>query len=160
MKILNESADLKRLNEMFVDVRDSLPTEIENSIYYPKLKHLLFGEINEFCKEKLELKKDLNNFRDLVGEYIEEEQIREYLDGLKTKYNMQVNNIGLDYHIEVTRIDFGVPVFVIIKRDFVYLKKFVFRFKKNINSGLGDLSTAGMLRNNVIDKISKNKEDK
>ena len=46
MKILEESADLQRLHEMFVDVRESLPTEVENSIYYPKLKHLLFSEIN------------------------------------------------------------------------------------------------------------------
>lgn len=158
MKIFNESADLKRLNEMFVDVRESLPTEVENSIYYPKLKHLLFGEINEFCKEKTELKKELNAFRDMVGEYMEENQIRDYLDNLKNKYNMQVNNIGLDYHIEVTRIDFGVPVFVIIKRDFIYMKKFVFRFKKNLTSGLEGLTTAGTLRTNVIDKIKKDKE--
>ena len=159
MIVLNESADLQRLNEMFVDVKESLPTEVENSIYYPKLRHLLFPEINEFCKEKTELKKDLNLFRELVGEIMEESEIRSYLDGLKTKYNMQVNNIGLDYHIEVTRIDFGVCVFVVIKRDFVYLKKFVFRFKKDISTGLEGLTNAGALKRDIADKISeKNKK--
>ena len=75
-----------------------------------------------------------------------EKQIREYLDGLKEKYNGMVNNVGIDYHIEVTRLDFGVPVFVLIKRDSIYLKKFVFRFKKDISTGLGDLTNAGMLK--------------
>jgi hypothetical protein len=155
MKILEESADLQRLHEMFVDVRESLPTEVENSIYYPKLKHLLFSEINDFCKEKIELKKDLHGFRELVGTVLEESDIRNYLEKLKTKYNMQVNNIGLDYHIEVTRIDFGVPVFVIIKRDFIYMKKFVFRFKKNIATGLEGLTTVGTFKNSIVDAITK-----
>lgn len=160
MIILNESADLQRLNELFVDVRNSLPTEVENSIYYPKLKHLLFSEINDFCKEKLELKKDLHGFRELVGTTLEESDIRKYLENLKNKYNMQVNNIGLDYHIEVTRIDFGVPVFVIIKRDFIYMKKFVFRFKKNISTGLEGLTSAGTFKHNIVDAISKSDENK
>ena len=81
------------------------------------------------------------------------------LEKLKTKYNMQVNNIGLDYHIEVTRIDFGVPVFVIIKRDFIYMKKFVFRFKKNIATGLEGLTTVGTFKNSIVDAITK-QEDK
>lgn len=155
MIVLNESPNLQRLNEMFIDVRESLPTEVENSIYYPKLRHLLFSEINEYCKEKTELKKDLNIFRELVGEYVNETQIREYLDGLKTKYNMQVNNIGLDYHIEVTRIDYGVAVFVIIKRDFVYMKKFVFRFKKDISTGLEGLTNAGAFKNKIVEKVTE-----
>ena len=51
--IVDENPLMQHLNEMFVDVKDSLPTDIENSIYYPKIKHLLFTEIIEFCKEKL-----------------------------------------------------------------------------------------------------------
>ena len=86
-----------------------------------------------------------------------EKQIREYLDGLKLKYNGMVNNVGIDYHIEVTRLDFGVPVFVLIKRDSIYLKKFVFRFKKDISTGLGDLTNAGMLK---VALSKRDEEDK
>ena len=146
VKVLDESQDIQSLNEMYTDVSQALPTNIENSIYYPKIKHLLFSEINSFCKEKIELKNDLNGLRNMVGEVMTEKQIREYLDGLKLKYNGMVNNVGIDYHIEVTRLDFGVPVFVLIKRDSIYLKKFVFRFKKDISTGLGDLTNAGMLK--------------
>lgn len=155
IKVLDESQQLQRLNEMYTDVSQALPTNVENSIYYPKIKHLLFSEINGFCKEKIELKNDLNDFRRLVGEVMTEKQIREYLDGLKSKYNGMVNNVGIDYHIEVTRLDFGVPVFVLIKRDSIYLKKFVFRFKKDLSTGLGDLTNAGMLKI----AFDKDKED-
>lgn len=158
--IIDENPLMQHLNEMFVDVKDSLPTDIENSIYYPKIKHLLFTEIIEFCKEKVELKDDLMVLRNMVGEKVSEQQIRNYLDGLKKKYNNLINNIGLEYSIEVTRVDYGVPVFVIIKRDFIYAKKFVFRFKKDISVGLGDLTTAGVLKTNITNKISENNKKK
>ena len=96
----------------------------------------------------------------MVGEKVSEQQIRNYLDGLKKKYNNLINNIGLEYSIEVTRVDYGVPVFVIIKRDFIYAKKFVFRFKKDISIGLGDLTTAGVLKTNITNKISENNKKK
>ena len=74
---------------------------------------------------------------------------------------MEINNIGLDYHLEVTRIDFGCSVFVVIKRDFIYMKKFVFRFKKDLTTGLEGLTTAGTFKNTVVNKVSEqNKKEK
>lgn len=158
--VFNENNNLQTLQEMFVEVQKSLPTNVENSIYYPKIKHLLFGEILEFCKEKVELKNDLMLLRDKVGEAMSEEQIRVMLNGLKSKYNGIYNNIGIDYHLETTRVDFAVPVFCIIKRDFIYMKKFVFRFKKkDITSGLGDLSNSGVLKTNISNKLTQSKGD-
>ena len=79
-----------------------------------------------------------------VGEQLSESFIREYLDDLKEKYNTVDNNVGLEYHIEQTRIDYGVAVFVIIKRDTVYCKKFVFRFRKaSPTLGVSGLSNTG-----------------
>jgi len=145
MIILEESKELKQLNEMFVKVENSLPEKIENSIYYPKLKQLLMPEIVRFTREKIELRDDLNFFRMNIGENLSDTEIREYLDSLKEKYNLTDNDIGLDYHIEVTRFDYGVPVFVVIKRDKIYMKKFVFRFKKSdISGGLQTVSQAGI----------------
>jgi hypothetical protein len=145
MIILEDSKDLQLLNEMFVRVENSLPEKIENSIYYPKLKQLLFPEIVRFTREKIELRDDLNFFRMNIGENLSDIEIKEYLDGLKEKYNTIDNDIGIDYHIEVTRFDYGVPVFVIIKRDKIYMKKFVFRFRKsNISGGLATVSQAGI----------------
>ena len=43
VKVLDESQDIQSLNEMYTDVSQALPTNIENSIYYPKIKHLLFN---------------------------------------------------------------------------------------------------------------------
>ena len=147
MKILNEnnSPQMQTLNEMFVKVQTSLPTEVEQSIYYAKLKQLLHGEIMQFCKEQLELKQDLNMFRMNVGNALSEEEIREYLDSLKSKYNAHYDNVGIDYHIEVTRYDYGVPVFCVIKRNEIFMKKFVFRFKKSDQTkGINGLSNAGV----------------
>jgi hypothetical protein len=146
MIILEESKEIKELNEMFVKVEKSLPEKIENSIYYPKLKQLLHLEIARFTKEKLELKADLNFLRMNVGEQLSDTEIKEYLDSLKLKYNSENNDIGIDYHVEVTRFDYGVAVFVVIKRDIIYMKKFVFRFRKSegISAGLQDVSQAGI----------------
>ena len=147
MEVLNENPQIIQLNEMVLKVRDSLPRDIENSIYYPKLKNLLHSEIFNFCKEQLELKADLNFFRMSVGQVMSEQEIRDYLDGLKLKYNgIEDNNVCLDYHIEITRIDYGVPVFVVIKRgNSILMKKFVFRFRKTkLDQGLLGLSNAGI----------------
>ena len=57
MYLVEESAELKDLNELFVKVLPSMPMRVTNSIYYNKLKYLLFQEIVTFCKEKLDLKK-------------------------------------------------------------------------------------------------------
>lgn len=105
----------------------------------------MFNEIQEFTKEKIELKRDLHNIRLTIGQEMNEEDIRRYLDTLKDTYNNKNSDIGIEYHIETTRIDYGVPVFVMIKRDHIYIKKLVFRFKKKDNSkGIGGLSPAGI----------------
>ena len=146
MIIYEESKELQTLNEMFVRVEGGLPSKVENSIYYAKLKNLLHKEIVGFTKEKIELRDDLTYLRLSVGEQLTESDIREALDALKNKYNMDDNSIGLDYHIEVTRIDYGVALFVVIKRDQIYLKKFVFRYRKaNISSGIEGLTQAGVI---------------
>lgn len=136
MNILNESQDIKKVNEMFVDVQPSLSSDITNSIFYNKLKYFMFKEIVDFCKEKIELKNDLLELRVLIGEFLTEQDIRNKLDLLKERYNNTVQNIGIEYHLESTRIDYGVAVFCIIKRDDIYAKKFVFRFRKSPQIGL------------------------
>jgi len=149
MQISEENKQIAQLNEMFVNVAPHIDKRIEQSIYYPKLKNILHSEIFGFCKEQTELKEDLNLLRMNVGQTLSEKEIREYLDGLKEKYNSVDNNIGLDYHIEQTRIDYGVAVFVIIKRADIMFKKFVFRFKKNnITQGLEGLSVGNVPINN------------
>ena len=155
MKILNENPQIVQINEMFVNVQSGLSTEIENSIYYGRLKTLLHSEIVGFCKEQLELKQDLNMLRMMVGEDMNENEIREYLDTLKEKYNNTDNNIGIDYHVEVTKIDYGVPVFVVIKRGDILMKKFVFRFrKKKIADGLSNLTISGL----PLDALKKGRD--
>jgi len=159
MIVLEENSQLTQINEMFVNVQDSLPTEIENSVYYAKLKAALHPEIIKFCKEQLELKSDLNFLRMSVGETISESEIRDYLNTLKNKYNSENNNVGIDYHIEATRIDFGVSVFCVIKRDEIYMKKFVFRFRKpSISDGIGNLSNAQLIKESLKTKEEKRKE--
>ena len=144
--ILNENNEIRVLNEMIVNVKEHLPSTIENSVYYPKLRQLLFMEIAHFCKEKVELKQDLFVLKDMVGQQLDEGTIRNYLDKLKEKYNSIDNDIGIDYHIESTRIDFGVPVFVIIKRNQINMKKFVFRFRRDtgIGGSIEGLSSIGI----------------
>ena len=155
MIILNEDPQIASLNEMFMTAQESLPKNIESSIYYPKLKTLLHPEILSFCKEQIELKADLNFLRMEVGNTLSESEIREYLDSLKLKYNdKDDSNICLDYHIEVTRVDYGVPVFVVIKRgNNIIMKKFCFRFrKKSVSDSLSGLTISGIpldtLKNN------------
>lgn len=161
MIIIDESEQVKTINEMLVSVSNALPSSIENSIYYSKLKSALYGEIYDFCKEKVELKKDLNFLRLNVGLSLTEQEIREYLDELKDKYNHSIEDIGIEYHIETTRVDFGVAVFVIIKRNEVYVKKLVFRFKKEkFSGGIDNLSNSGIIteedRKQVYNKMFGN----
>jgi hypothetical protein len=159
MIVLDESREIKQLNEMFVKVENSLPEKIENSVYYPKLKQLLMPEIMRFTKERLELRNDLNFFRMNIGESLSDVEIREYLDSLKAKYNLEDNNIGIDYHIEATRFDYGVPVFVVIKRDIIYMKKFVFRFRKgNYTAGLSNVSIGGVPTVPINESFDKRKD--
>jgi hypothetical protein len=150
MFIEEQSKEIKQLNEMFVHVGDSLPSKIENSIFYPKLKVLLHQEILRFFMRSSEtahreLKDDLNLLRLNVGEKLSETEIREYLDSLKEKYNSVDNNLGLDYHIEVTRFDYGVAIWVVIKRADIHMKKFIFRFRKTTATmGLNDVNIGGI----------------
>lgn len=135
---------LESLNEIFIQNHSTLDPEVTNSIYYAKLKHLLHQEIISFCKEQTELKADLNFFRMSVGETINDREIAAYLDSLKEKYS-NVENVGLEYHIEATRIDYGVVVFCMIKRRDLHVKKFVFRFRKTSSTdSLFDISTGGI----------------
>ena len=159
--ILHEEAkEIRQLNEMFIKVEDSLPTKIENSIFYPKLKVLLHQEILGFFMKSSEadhkdLKDDLNMLRMNVGEQLSEEEIREYLDNLKTTYNSKDNNVALDYHIEVTRFDYGVPVWVTIKRGSIHMKKFVFRFRKSTQSTMNVIG--GSFNLTETDEARKNR---
>ncbi len=163
MEIINEdlSPELKKMNEMFVSVQNSLSPRVTNSVYYNRLKYLMFGEIVKFCKEKIELRNDLLNIRSYIGEFMSEADINRYFTDLKMKYNGSVHNVGLEYHIETTRIDYGVCVFVIIKRDNIYVKKFIYRFRKDPQIGIesGNLSPIGNLlpekENQVKDDVAK-----
>jgi hypothetical protein len=150
-----ESPNITSLNEMLFRVHDSLPTKIENSIFYPKLKHLLHGEIIRFCREYTDLRQDLNILRMNVGQALPEAEVREYLNSLKTKYNGEIDDIGIDYHIEFTKIDYSAAVFVIIKRGIVQMKKFVFRFRKSaVQQSMDNISIAGI----PIEKEDSRKE--
>lgn len=145
MVFLESDDAINKLDEMFVNVLPNLPDNVENSIYYAKLKQALFNEIVLFCKEKTELKQDLNILRMNVGESLTEEFIRDYIEGLQAKYNTEDNNVGLEYHLEATKYDFSCVIFAIIKRDVIYCKKFVFRFRKAVTAGIAGLSNSGIL---------------
>ena len=86
MKVSEENSQLTQLNEMFVNVLPSLPEDVENSIYYPKLKVALHPEIHNFCREKVELQQDLNILRMSIGEQLTEKEIREYLKLSSKRY--------------------------------------------------------------------------
>ena len=145
MKIITEevSPELQQMNEKFFKTYKELSPRITNSVYYVKLKYLLFNEIIKYCKEKIELRNDLLNIQSYVGDFMSEEDIRSIFNDLKNKYNEQDtdNNICIEYHVESTHIDYGVCLFTIIKRgETMYVKKFIFRFRKG-SAGTGlDLS--------------------
>ena len=141
---LDESEELKTLNETIIRTSDSLDPIIANSIYYPRIKQLMFKEIIDFCKEKTELKNDLLQMQKLIGAKLSEAEIREYLDNLKLKYGM-TSDLGIEYHIESTRVDYGVCVFAIIKRNDIWTKKLVFRFRKASTDTIFGLSNGGVM---------------
>lgn len=143
MNVISESDEIKKINEMLVDVVPSLDEKITNSIYYNKLKHATFNEIITFCREKIELKSDLLYIRTFIGEFLTTDEIHDVFDELKKKHNGE-ENIGIEYHIETTRIDYSVCLFVIIKRNDIMAKKFIFRFRKAPSAGLSGLTNANM----------------
>jgi hypothetical protein len=126
---IETSKELEILHEMFIRVEDPLPADLENSIFYSRIKNTMTRELLSFMREQTELKADLLRFKDKIGDVMSESQIRKELETMM-KYNEQDNNVGVIFHIESTRLDYGVPVIVMIKRDVLHVKKFVFRFKK------------------------------
>lgn len=130
MKVnIEESRELEALHEMFIKVEDPLPADLENSIFYSRIKSTMTRELLSFMREQTELKADLMRLKDKIGDVMSERDIRKELETMM-KYNEEDNNVGVIYHIESTRVDYGVPVIVMIKRDTLHVKKFVFRFKK------------------------------
>lgn len=153
MNIESDSNELRMLDEFSVELSDSnISDNIERSIFYPRLKQLLFKEINLFCREHISLKADLQFIRMQVGTPMSEQDVRALFEELIRKYNTTANdNVGVMYHVEKTRFDYGVPVFVIIKRDEIQAKKFVFRFKRK------ELSDPGIsFRNETHDAPQEN----
>jgi hypothetical protein len=146
MKIsIDNISDSNTINEMFIRVEESLPTNVENSMLYSRLKQLLKKEMFSFMKEQIELRDDLNKIIPMIGDAVPEYKIREMFDALVAKYNSKDNNNAIAYHIEATRVDYGVPVFVIIFRGQVLVKKFVFRFRKEkLGKGLDSVSSSGV----------------
>lgn len=141
------SNEIKEINETIMNVHKSLDPRITNNIYYTRLKYLMFNEIVKFCRERIDLREDLLALRTTIGEFMTEDQIRETFDNLKQKYNSgDIENIGIEYHMESTRLDYGVVLFCALKRgDIFNLKKFVFRFRKgNLSSGVPGLDAIGM----------------
>jgi hypothetical protein len=133
---------------MCVHVRPNLSKEIENSVFYPKQRDSLKRELFSFMKEQIPLRDDLMFLRNKVGDPIKESEIRDYMERLSRKYNDNDNNTGLSYHIEATRIDYGLSVHVVIFRGQIHVKKFVFRFRKTeTKSGLDNLSSSGIIEN-------------
>ena len=96
MKVLKNN----ELIEMLVKVAPSLPENVENTIYYTKLKTALQPEILLFTKEQIELREDLNILRMNIGEDISEEFLKDYMESLKEKYNLKQENVGVEYHLE------------------------------------------------------------
>jgi hypothetical protein len=130
MKVnIETSKELETLHEMFIKVEDPLPADLENSIFYSRIKNTMTRELLGFMREQTELKADLLRLKDKIGDVMSESQIRKELEKMM-KYNEQNNNVGVIFHIESTRLDYGVPVIVMIKREVLHVKKFVFRFKK------------------------------
>ena len=118
--------------------------------------------IKEYEEEIEELKNEiyaLKNFKnEKIGYEKEIEELKKSNNALKEKYNNNVQNIGLDYHLEATRIDYGVAVFCIIKRDDIYAKKFIFRFRKNPQIGL-DLSRLSSVGNPLPELSDEEKKE-
>jgi len=127
---LDESKKQETLHEMFIKVESAHASTLENSIFYSRIKNTMMHDLMSFMREQIDLRDDLMKLRSKIGDAMSERDIRRELDKLMKKYNEADNNVGLIYHIESTRVDYGVPVMVMIKRNIIYVKKFVFRFKK------------------------------
>lgn len=154
MYIESDSNEIKMLDEFVVELSDSnISDNVERSIFYPKLKQLMFKEINLFCREQIALKNDLQFVRMQIGMPMGEQEVRELFETLMKKYNTSNNdNVGLIYHLETTRFDYGVSLFVIIKRDEIYAKKFVFRFRRKemANPGISFKNETAIPKENVL----------
>mgnify|MGYP000870283211 CR=1 FL=1 len=137
--IHEDGSELQSLNEFVIDITNmTVPDGIQRSIFYPKLKTLLFREINSFCREHTTLKADLHFLRMQIGSVMSEQEIKKQFDDLIKRYNTNANdNIGLLYHYEATKFDYGVVLTVIIKRSEIEAKNFVFRFLKKDVSDIG-----------------------
>lgn len=136
-------AEIDQMTEAVVRVVPSVSENILNTSFYPRIRVLEIPEIMRFCQEQISLKNDLLDLTTYIGEYMTEAQIREIFDTLKEKYN-QEKIIGMEYHVESTRIDFGVVLFVVIKRTDIFVKKFIFRFRKALDTNLVGLSSIGV----------------
>lgn len=144
MIIEEESKELKDLNETFIKVLPSAPESVLNSAFYPRIRILEIPEIMQYCREHTDLKNDLLAIATFIGEFLTEDQIRDIFDGLKNKYNTNDSLVGLEYHMEATRVDFGIVLFVAIKRNNFYIKKFIFRFRKALDVSMSGLSNIGV----------------
>lgn len=113
---------------MRVEIIRNVSTKTTASINYLNLRHKNFREIISFCRERITLKDDLVEMNTKVGTPVSLVDINEMAEYYKRKHT--VEDIGLEYHVEVTRWDFSLIVFVIIKRDFIKAQKFVFRYRK------------------------------
>lgn len=125
---------------MKVVVYETVPEEISNSLNYTRIKHELHSHINNFCREKVDLKNKLHVLRLAVGRRYDPEDVKNTLEQFKEEFNEKDNNIGLDYNIVVTKFDFVVTVHVVIKRTDIEMKKFVFRYRKKSTTENEDLS--------------------
>ena len=133
---------------MFVHVKPNLSKELENSIQYPRQRDSLKREIFAFMKEQIGLRDELMALRNRVGDAVKESDLTDHMEKLSRKYNDIDNNVGFSYHIEATRIDYGLSVHVVIFRGQIHVKKFVFRFRKlETKAGLDNVSSSGIIEN-------------
>ena len=116
---------------MLIRIEPSMNLDLATSINYPRIKHVLFNEINSFCKEKHSIRNDLHSLRVDVGMAYSYDEIKAAAEVIKDKYTpVEDNFIGVDFIIEETRYDYGLTMFVIIQRDIISAKQFTFRYKK------------------------------
>jgi hypothetical protein len=68
--------------------------------------------------------------------------------------------VGMDYHLETTRFDYSVPVFTVIARGgIIYMKKFVFRFRKpDTASSTQGISLSGLPTEPISESQNERRE--
>lgn len=109
-------------------------------VNFQKLKQELFSDINIFCRNYNRLREDLHVLRLGVGQERDTESLDNYGSALKQYYNNgKVDNVGVEYRIEVTRFDIVMIVTVIIKRTDITVRNFIFRYRKSAGTQ-GELS--------------------